>query len=338
MKLVIQIPCYNEADTLGLVISDLPTSIEGISEIATLVIDDGSSDLTSEVAHSLGISHIVRHKRNRGLAAAFTTGLATSLELGADIIVNTDGDHQYRGSDIEKLVRPIVEGRYDIVIGDRRPERDVRHTPTKRILTRVGRSVVSAAAGCDLRDPVSGFRALSRSAAKQTHLMTRFSYTLDSLLQGVYKGLSIGFVNIETNPPTRPSRLFRNLPQFVLCSTLAILRLVFFFHALRVSALIGAVLALAGISALTASLLLAPSHGLNAAMLCGHGLILLASLVVSTGLLADILLQNRMLLEAVLEKVPNSVECEPERCSANYAISEPGAADLRSPSSHYSHL
>ncbi len=246
MKLIIQIPCFNEAETLHRVVSDLPSRIDGVDSIETLVVDDGSRDGTSAVALGLGADHVVRHNQNRGLAAAFATGLDASLRLGADVIVNTDGDHQYPGSAIERLVEPIVAGRADLVVGDRRPGEDEKFSLLKRWLQRCGRRVVSRLAGRDLADPVSGFRAYSRSAAERTHIVTGYSYTIESLLQASCKGLAIEFVPIETNAATRLSRLFRSLPQFISRSALTILRVFFMFHPLRVLAWISGLLAVAG--------------------------------------------------------------------------------------------
>ncbi|MGC9468944.1 MAG: glycosyltransferase family 2 protein, partial [Anaerolineae bacterium] len=181
MKLIIQIPCYNEEATLAQTVRDLPKEIAGIDDIEVLVIDDGSQDRTVEVARELGVDHIVRLTRNMGLATAFVKGLETALLLGADVIVNTDGDNQYRGSDVERLVRPILEGRADIVVGDRGVAEVEDFSPMKRRLQQVGSWVVKLASGVDTPDATSGFRALSREAALRTIILSQYSYTLESL-------------------------------------------------------------------------------------------------------------------------------------------------------------
>jgi len=250
MKVIIQIPCFNEADTLQRVIDDLPTCLSGVDCIERLIIDDGSKDGTSDVAKQLGIEHIARHNRNRGLAAAFSTGLEMALNVGADIVVNTDGDHQYPGRYIEQLVAPIVEGRSDIVIGDRKPGSDRKFSMVKRALQRLGRWTISRLAGSDLPDPASGFREISREAAIRTHIVTGYSYTIESLLQAVHKGLAVEFVDIETNPATRRSRLFRNIPHFLARSATTILRVFFMYHPLHILVWLSGLLAFVGLFAI----------------------------------------------------------------------------------------
>ncbi len=318
MKLIIQIPCFNEAETLHRVVADFPKEIAGIDEIETLVIDDGSRDGTAAVALGLGVNHVVRHNRNRGLAAAFATGLEASLRFGADVIVNTDGDHQYPGSAIQQLVEPIVAGRADLVVGDRRPGEDRRFSPLKRFLQRCGRRVVSRLAGRDLPDPVSGFRAYSRNAAEHTHIVTGYSYTIESLLQASCKGLAIEFVPIETNPATRPSRLFRSLPQFISRSGLTMLRVFFMFHSLEVLAWTSAVLGLIGVIPIARFLIryaVDGGAGHIQSLVLGGVLVILAAVLLVAGLLADLISHNRRLLEKVLEKLPPVEEEDAKRPS-----------------------
>jgi glycosyltransferase involved in cell wall biosynthesis len=307
MKLIIQIPCYNEADTLHRVISDLPARIAGIESIETLVVDDGSNDRTAATALALGVNHVVRHNRNRGLAAAFATGIDACLQLGADVIVNTDGDHQYPGDALERLVEPIVAGRADLVVGDRRPGSDFKFSPLKRWLQRCGRRVVSALAGRDLPDPVSGFRAYSRNAARRTHIVTGYSYTIESLLQANCKGLAIEFVPIETNPSTRPSRLFRSLPHFIARSALTMLRVFFMFHPLGILAAISGIMAFIGAVPIIRFVYLyaiGEGGGHVQSLILGGVLIVLAAITLVAGLLADLMSHNRRLLEKVLEQLP----------------------------------
>lgn len=311
MKLIIQIPCFNEADTLHRVVSDLASRIDGVDEIETLVVDDGSRDGTAAAALGLGVDHVVRHNQNRGLAAAFATGLDASLRLGADVIVNTDGDHQYPGSAIERLVEPIVAGRADVVVGDRRPGEEPKFSPLKRWLQRCGRRAVSRLAGQDLADPVSGFRAYSRHAAERTHIVTGYSYTIESLLQASCKGLAIEFVPIETNPATRPSRLFRSLPHFISRSALTMLRVFFMFHPLGVLAWISGLLAVVGVLPIVRFLYLyaiGEGAGHVQSLILGSVLVLLAAILLVAGLLADLISHNRRLLEKTLEQHPQVVK------------------------------
>jgi len=215
MKLFIQIPCLNEAETLPSVIADLPRQIEGIDEIHTLVIDDGSTDGTLEVAKAIGVDYIVPNGRHMGLAQSFARGLEACLHLGADVIVNTDGDNQYRGADVAKLVEPIVTGRADVVVGCRDIDGSVEFPTAKKLLQKLGSRVVRRLSGTTVPDTTSGFRALGRKAAAQTALMNTFSYTLEMLIQLGRSGLKVESVPIEANPSTRPSRLFRSNTQFI---------------------------------------------------------------------------------------------------------------------------
>jgi glycosyltransferase involved in cell wall biosynthesis len=308
MKLIIQIPCLNETQTLGSVIADLPTSLAGIEAIEVLVIDDGGRDGTSELARKLGVT-VIRHNRNRGLAAAFASGLSASLARDADIIVNTDGDHQYRGEDIGRLIAPILSGDADLVIGDRSPSTDVRLTRRKRMLHRIGCFVINRLAGQQLADPVSGFRAYSRHAAARTHIVTGYTYTIESLLQASHKGLAIKFVPITTNDVTRPSRLFCNVPQFVLRSAVTLLRVFFMFHPLHVLVVCGFLIAATGLVPILRFLLFYMSgngEGHVQSLVLGSALILVAGLVVVAGLIADLVAHNRLLLEKTIESMYDS--------------------------------
>ncbi|MEO9590580.1 glycosyltransferase family 2 protein [Rhodopirellula bahusiensis] len=225
MKLVIQIPCLNEAGQLPGTLLELPKQLSGFDEVIVLVIDDGSTDDTAAVAREHGVEWLIRHRRNRGLASAFTSGLEASLRLGADVIVNTDADGQYPASEIPKLVAPILLGKADLVIGDRRPGENKGFPLHKRFLQRVGSKLVSRLAGAEIPDAVSGFRALSRDAALQTSVLTSFSYTIETVLQSCHNGLSVVSVPISTRRTIRPSRLFRSLPQFLIRSGMTILSL-----------------------------------------------------------------------------------------------------------------
>ena len=233
VKLIIQIPCLDEAETLPAVLNSLPTAIPGIDCIETLVIDDGSRDDTVAVAQSLGVDHIIRHPRNLGLAAAFSNGLEKSLALGADIIVNTDGDNQYPSDSIPDLIRPILDGRADIVIGDRQIHQIAHFSRTKKLLQYFGSWMVRTVSGTGVPDTTSGFRAYSREAALRLNVLSRYSYTLETIIQAGKLGLSIESIPIETNAPTRPSRLQRNAWHFIKAQAGTILRLYAFYEPLR---------------------------------------------------------------------------------------------------------
>ncbi len=225
MKLIVMIPCLNEEQTLPSVVMSIPRHIPGIDRIETLIIDDGSTDATVAVARAIGVDHIVRLKKNGGLAAAFQAGIDSAIDLGADIIVNTDGDNQYPSRFIPDLIEPILAGEADIVIGDRQTDTIEEFSALKKFLQRNGSRFVRTLAGAsDAPDVVSGFRAFSRYAAARIFLVTRYSYTIESLMQATRKGLRVVSVKIETNPATRPSRLFRSIPRFLWRSGMTILR------------------------------------------------------------------------------------------------------------------
>ena len=224
LKLIIQIPCYNEEETLGLTVADLPTAVEGFDQVEWLVIDDGSSDRTSEVAKSLGVHHVVRHQHNRGLAAAFLTGLDTALRLGADVIVNTDADNQYSGTSIPDLVRPVVEEGVDLVVGERPISSINEFSTIKKCLQKVGTWVVRRVSGTPVLDAASGFRAISREAALRFQVFGHYTYTMETLVQAGWEGLAVSSVPINVNPQTRPSRLVKSIPQYVFRSAQTIVR------------------------------------------------------------------------------------------------------------------
>ncbi len=206
MRLIIQIPCYNEEATLPATLRDLPRIVAGVDQIEFLVVDDGSTDRTAQVARELGVQHVVCHKANRGLAAAFVTGLEAALAAGADLIVNTDGDNQYYGADVETLIQPIVEGRADIVVGDRGVAALEHFSPVKRALQRLGSWVVQRAAGIPIPDATSGFRAFTRDAALRLTVLSDYTYTLETLIQAGARGMIVVYVPVRTNPLARDSR------------------------------------------------------------------------------------------------------------------------------------
>ncbi len=224
MKLIIQIPCYNEAATLDVTIHDLPRHIDGIDEIEYLVINDGSTDATAERAKELGVHHIVSFTHNRGLAKGFMAGIDACLRLGADIIVNTDADNQYAGADIEKLVRPLLEGKATMVIGNRRTDTIEHFSPLKKKLQKLGSGVVRKASGTDVADTTSGFRSYTREAAMRLNVLSDYTYTLETIITAGADRTKIMSVDINTNPELRKSRLFKSMWGYIKRSSATIIR------------------------------------------------------------------------------------------------------------------
>jgi glycosyltransferase involved in cell wall biosynthesis len=224
MKLIIQIPCFDEEETLPLTLADLPREVPGFDVVEWLVIDDGSRDRTAEVARSLGVDHVVQHRRNRGLAAAFLTGLDTALHAGADVIVNTDADNQYDATGIPSLTRPVLEGIADIVVGERPIESISEFSGMKKRLQRLGSSVVRRFSHTDIKDAASGFRSFNREAAMRMQVFGRYTYTLETLVQAGWEGLTVTSVPIQVNPQTRESRLVKSTGQYVRRSAQTIIR------------------------------------------------------------------------------------------------------------------
>ena len=239
MKLIIQIPCYNEEATLPQTIRDLPRALPGVDEVEYLVVDDGSTDRTAEVARDLGVGHFVRLKQNCGLAKAFVTGLETALRCGADIIVNTDADNQYRGEDIARLIQPILDGDADIAVGDRGVSALEHFSPFKRLLQRWGSWVVERAAGIPIPDATSGFRAFTREAALRLTVLSDYTYTLETLIQAGARRMAVVYVPIATNPQTRQSRLVRSIPSFLALSIVTIVRFYTMYRPMRVFTMFG---------------------------------------------------------------------------------------------------
>jgi glycosyltransferase involved in cell wall biosynthesis len=307
MKLIIQIPCYNEEEILPQTLEDLPQSLPGVDEIEVLVIDDGSTDRTAEVARSLGVQHVVGLRRHEGLARAFLAGLENALALGADIVVNTDADNQYRGEEIERLIEPILAGRADIVVGDRGVSTSAHFSSGKRWLQRLGSWVVQQAANVHVPDATSGFRALTRGAALRTLVFSEYSYTLETLIQAGACQMAVDYVPVRTNPQTRPSRLIASLPQYLVHSVLTILRTYTLYRPLRVFLGLGAILIAGGVL-LGVRFLYYWLVGVGAA---GHvqSLILAAILLIVgfqvclIGLVADLIGFNRKILEEILYRL-----------------------------------
>jgi glycosyltransferase involved in cell wall biosynthesis len=306
MKLIVQIPCLNEEQTLPQTLADIPRQIEGIDLVEILIIDDGSSDRTVEVARQLGVEHIIQNKKNLGLARTFRKGLDACLKLGADIVVNTDGDNQYAGRDIPKLVQPILDGRADIVVGDRRTGRIGHFSGSKKLLQALGSWVVRKLSGVDIPDAVSGFRAISREAALRLNIVSPFSYTTEMLIQAGKKHMAVVSVPVETNAKTRESRLFKSIPQFIERQVTTIVRTYAMYQPLRVFFLIGIVLGIIGVLPIVRFLYfyaIGAGAGHIQSLILGGVLLMMAFLSCLVGLVADLINFNRQLIEMTLERV-----------------------------------
>lgn len=308
MKLIIQIPCLNEAQTLPETLASLPSVIDGIDRIETLVIDDGSQDETVEVAKSLGVDHIIRHTRNLGLARSFADGLEFSLVHGADVIVNTDGDNQYPGSSIPDLVAPILAGRADLVIGNRQVNRVAHFSPVKKLLQWLGSWMVRTVSGTDVPDAPSGFRAYTRETAFRLNILTQYSYTLETIIQAGKMGLTIVSVPIETNAPTRPSRLQRSTSHFIKAQASTILRLYAFYEPLKTFGYIALPFLLAGMFLLLrfGYYFVTGASGIGRyvqSVSIGVGLVLVGAIIGLFGIQADITSKHRQLTQEVLYRL-----------------------------------
>jgi glycosyltransferase involved in cell wall biosynthesis len=311
MKLIVQIPALNERETIAAVVAAVPRSIPGVSRVEVLIVDDGSSDDTVAVALRAGADHVVRHTANKGLATAYQTGVDTALRLGADIIVNTDADDQYPGDEIPRLVAPIVEGKADIVIGDRQVQRIEHFSPLKKALQHVGSSVVRWASETDVPDTVSGFRALSREAALRTFVTTDFSYTVEALIQAGKRRLTVAAVPIRTNYVKRPSRLHRGNWNFIKHQAAIIARTYATYEPLKVFSYIAAalfapgalLLAWAAFIFLARRLLPDFAASNDQSLLVGSVLVMMALVTFLIGLLADLVGGVRRVQQELLYRV-----------------------------------
>ena len=336
MKLIVQIPCYNEEATLPLVVRSIPRSIPGIDEVAVLVIDDGSTDRTAAVAAELGVDFLVAHQDNRGLAAAFQTGLETCLHLGADIIVNTDGDNQYPQQDIPRLVQPILEGRADMVVADRQVGSIESFPRHKRLLQKLGSWVVRRFSGAQVIDAPSGFRAFTREVAQRLNVVSSYSYTLETLIQAGRSRMTIVNVPVRTNPKTRESRLMRSIPSYVGRSAGTILHAYAMYEPLKSFFAIGSVLMLIGM-VVAARWLYFYFQGLGAGkvgtVVLAAALIVIGFQVWVMGLLASLIGANRRMLDQVLyrvKRIEQTAASGPGRDVEGHteAVAEPREANL----------
>ncbi|ESQ17195.1 MAG TPA: glycosyltransferase family 2 protein [Chromatiaceae bacterium] len=306
MKLIVQIPCYNEEKTLPETIADIPREITGIDKVEVLIIDDGSRDHTVDIAREIGVDHIIRNKRNLGLARTFRKGLDACLVRGADIIVNTDGDNQYVGADIPKLIEPILAGRADMVIGDRQTNSIPHFSPIKRLLQYLGSGVVRRLAGIWVPDTVSGFRAISREAAIRLNIVSSFSYTIETVIQAGKRQLAVDSVHVRTNPKTRDSRLFKSIPHFIKNSLGTMVRMYAMYQPLRMFFFIGAAMLLLGALPILRFLFFYVTEGGAGhvqSLVLGGVLVILGFITFLAGLVADLISFNRQLLEMTLERV-----------------------------------
>ncbi len=304
MRLVVQVPCLNEEETLPLVLSTIPKEIPGIDEILVLIIDDGSTDRTIEVARAHGVTHFVRHARNRGLGRSFHDGVQRALELGADIVVNTDGDNQYPQERIGDLCRPILEGRADIVIADRQVDLVEHFSPPKKALQKFGSRIVNKAAGTDLPDAASGFRAYSRDSLMLLNTITQFSYCMETIIQAGNKRMKIESVPIRTNAKTRESRLFKSTRQHVMKSAGAIIKAYIMYKPYVIFTFLAVLLGALGLLPFVryATLKAAGDDGNHVqSLLVGTVLLVMSFLSLIGGVLSDLLRTNRALIEDTLE-------------------------------------
>lgn len=306
MKLIVQIPCYNEEQTLPETVLDIPKEIEGIDQVEILIIDDGSTDKTIEVAKRIGVDHIVENSKNCGLARTFQVGMDACLRLGADIIVNTDGDNQYQGKDIPKLIAPILNDNADIVIGDRQTDKVPHFSTTKKKIQKLGSFVVRILSETEVPDAVSGFRAFKREAAMQMNIVSPFSYTIETIIQAGRKHLAVTSVPIGTNPKTRDSRLFKSIPNFIERSVSTMIRMYTMYQPLRVFFYIGTFLTIMGLIPSFRFLyyyFTGNGGGHIQSLIFGAIMLLVGFQVFMIGIVADVIGFNRKLIEEALLKI-----------------------------------
>ncbi len=301
-KLIIQMPCYNEEETLGIALSALPREVPGVDKVEWLIINDGSSDRTLEVAREHGVDHVVDLGSHQGLARGFVAGLDACLRAGADVIVNTDADNQYEAADIPKLIAPILSGEADIVVGERPIEQIEHFSPIKKRLQKLGSWVVRVASKTRIPDAPSGFRAMSREAAMRMNVFSSYTYTLETIIQAGQKGMSIVSVPIRTNPFLRPSRLMKSIPAYIQRSIFTILRIFMTYKPMRFFSSLGALPFLLGAGLGVRWIVLYVNETERAhvpSLILAAILILIGVQLIVLGLVADLIAVNRKLLEDI---------------------------------------
>lgn len=307
MKVFVQIPCLNEETTLPLVLESIPKSIKGVDSVEIMIVDDGCTDRTVEVAKSYGVKHIVRHTNTMGLARSFRDGIDYALRHGADIVVNTDGDNQYPQARIPDLIQPIIDGNADIVIGDRQTAKITHFSPFKKLMQRVGSKVVNLAAGTDLPDAASGFRAYSRSSLMKLNIVTPFSYCMETIIQAGNKRLKIVSIPVTTNKKTRESRLFSNIFQHIQRSGDAIIRSYIMFKPHVIFATLGFIfLVLGGVPFLRYGYFMLIDHNVHGhlqSLVFGSSMIVGSLISFALLVISDLEHTNRILLEDQLERI-----------------------------------
>jgi glycosyltransferase involved in cell wall biosynthesis len=329
MKLIIQIPCFNEERTLPLTLADLPREVEGIDVVEWLVIDDGSSDRTIEVARAGGVDHVVKLTNNKGLAAGFQAGIDAALKLGADVIVNTDADNQYDGRDIPKLVAPILRGDADMVVGDRQVEQIEHFSPLKKLLQKLGSWVVRQASSTTVPDTTSGFRAYNREAALQIQVVSKFTYTLETIIQAGKLLVAVDHVPIRTNEKTRESRLFPSMGAYVRRNAISIFRIYAQYEPLKVfwgGAIVMGLLAAAVWVRFLVAFIGGQGAGHVQSLILGAVLFIAAMLLAALGVIGDLLAAQRMLSQRTFERV-RRIELSLGIAPSHYESVEGGGRD-----------
>src|ERR1700754_3439072 len=330
MKLIIQIPCLNEEQTLPATLADLPRTLPGFDAVEWVVIDDGSTDRTVDVARQHGVDHIVRLTNNKGLANGFQAGLDACLKLGADVIVNTDADNQYEGRDIPKLVAPIVAGNADMVVGDRQVMTIEHFSPAKKLLQRLGSWVVRQASQTTVPDTTSGFRAYNREAALALQVVSKYTYTLETIIQAGKMTVALHHVPIRTNPKTRDSRLFKSMWQYVRRNAVSIFRIYSMYEPLRVFMTLAAVLGVVALGVWTRFLISwfqGEGAGHVQSLILGAVLFNAAVVLAALGIIGDLLSGQRIMLQRTFERV-RRLELQAKFPPSHY---EPGAAPTGQP-------
>jgi glycosyltransferase involved in cell wall biosynthesis len=336
VKLIVQIPCFNETNTLPLVIASIPREIPGVDRVEILIVDDGSTDGTADLARHLGVDHVVRHVGNKGLARAFRTGIDACLRLGADVIVNTDGDNQYPQHEIPRLIEPILRGEAEMVVADRQTSQIAHFSPTKKALQALGSWTVRRVSRTDVPDAPSGFRAYGREAALRMNVVTPYSYTVETLIQAGVRRTAIASVPIAVNPQTRPSRLFGSNLNYVKHQMATIVRTYAMYEPLRVFTTLGAVVFLVGLALIArfGYFWWQGYPGMVQSIVLGAALLVVGLQIALNGLLADLIAANRRLMEEALYKLRRAEvgsDIEPQDPNSQPPIPSPEANYARRP-------